>query len=473
MPAFRWLVMAIGALVLAVPVQARAGTVARDANAITYQATATTDKESVAVGVENGMAFVTSERGATSPGNCTQTDPNRVDCPLTPAFVVLLLGFDDSVVADLVTGLETLEAHGGAGGDSLSGTPNADRLFGDEGGDSLEGKGGNDQLDGGPGDDTFYDGPGEDTVTGGPGNDTWHPGPGRDSFSGGVGGDRADYGDRTAPVTITLNDQPDDGESGEGDNVASDVEDAIGGSGNDRIVAGPFGTLLRGGGGNDTMTGSPGEDRIEGEEGDDTIDSRDGRYDSIDCGPGNDVVLADPGDGVSNCEVAPDRDGDGYVNEADCAPDDPAVHPGAGEVFGNPIDEDCANGPGYFQVDVPITFKTTTRTRPARVRFVSLRLTSIRAGDKIELRCKGGKKKGCPFTVKRQTGAAGKPTVNVASLFKKRFLRAGAVVEIRVLRANQIGKVLLLTITKKADVKQTRLCLGVGATTPGRCPTVT
>jgi len=464
------LALGIGVLFFALPAGAQAGTVTRDANAITYTADpATAAAEGIGLGIENEMAFVASERGATAPADCTQTDPNRVDCPVAPAFIVQLLGYDDTVVADLVTGLVTLEAHGGGGDDSLGGTPNGDRLFGDDGIDRIDGKAGNDQLDGAAGDDYLYDGAGDDTVTAGPGNDNFYAGPGRDTFSGGVGDDTVFYSDRTAPVTVTLNDQADDGEGGEGDNVASDIETVYGGAGNDTIVAGPVASRLIAGGGNDTLKGSPDEDRIEGNEGDDTIDSRDGRYDSIDCGPGNDTVLADPDDGVSNCEVAPDRDGDGYVNEADCAPDDRAVHPGAGEIYGNAVDEDCKNGPGYFQIDSPITFKTATRSRPLGVRFVNMRVGSVRPGDRIELRCKT-KRKGCPFTVKRVTGTAGRPTVNLAKFFKKRYLRKGAVVEVRVLRPNYIGKVLRLEIVKKADVKQTRLCLGVGATIPGRCP---
>ena len=65
---------------------------------------------------------------------------------------------------------------------------------------------------------------------------------------------------------------------------------------------------------------------------------------------------------------------------------------------------------------------------------------------------------------------SGQSSVNVASLFKKRFLRRGAVVEVRILRENFIGRVVQLKVTKAADFKQTPLCLGVGATKPGRCP---
>ena len=257
--------------------------------------------------------------------------------------------------------------------------------------------------------------------------------------------------------------------AGEGDNVAADVEDAIGGSGNDRIAAGPVPALLRGGGGNDSIAGGPGEDRIEGEQGDDVIDARDGRYDSIDCGPGNDTLFADPGDFAAECEIAPDRDGDGFLNEADCAPDNAAVNPNAAEIFGNPVDEDCKGGPSYFQVGATITYKLTTRKSPARVRFTSLRLSSLRAGDRVETRCKT-KARGCAFAVKKQTVKAGRLTLSLTSLFKRRYLRRGAVVEIRVVRANYIGRVLRLTVGRRADVKLTRRCLPVGGTKVGPCP---
>jgi hypothetical protein len=460
---------ALAAFSLSAP--ALAGVATRDANAITYNADAATGSgENVDVGIENGLAFVFSERGVTSssPG-CTEPDPTRVDCPISPAFIVNLLGFDDRLSATRVTGPHTLEAHGRGGGDNIDGTQNADRLYGDEGGDTLSGTGGNDLLDGGPGDDYLDDGSGDDTVSGGPNNDSFTVGTGRDDIAGGDGTDTADYGPRTGGLTITLDDRADDGEAGEGDNVHADVESATGGSGNDRIVAGPNSAYLYGGAGNDSIAGGAGEQRIEGNEGDDTIDSRDGGFDSIDCGPGNDVVFADAGDSTTGCEVAPDRDGDGTLNEADCAPDDAAVHPGAGEVFGNAVDEDCSGSPGYFKVTSGVTFRFATKKRPPRVRITSLRLTALQAGDRIQIRCQG-RRKGCPFRLVRRTARAGRPNVNLASVLKKRFLRRGAVVEVRILRANYIGKVVRFKVSKRSNINQTPLCLGVGATTPGRCP---
>jgi hypothetical protein len=392
-----------------------------------------------------------------------------VDCgPFAGLFLVNFLGFDDSLAAEVQTAPAAVEAHGGEGDDRLSGTPNADRLFGDGGSDSLVGGAGNDLLDGGPGDNFHEDGAGDDTIAGGPSNDTLVQGIGRDTFVGGDGDDSVEYRGRTGGVTVTLDGRPDDGEAGEGDNIAADVENVVGGAGPDRLVAGTgaTGTRLIGGPGNDTITASRFEDRVEGQEGDDTIDTRDGRFDSVDCGAGTDTLLADPGDTGENCETAPDRDGDGTLNEADCAPDDAAVHPGAGEVVGNDVDEDCAGGPGFLRVEAGITFDFAKLRKPPRIRFTALRVTDLKRGDRIEMRCRG---KGCAFRRAAQTVRGRRRQVNVAGRFKRRYLRRGAVVELRILRAQFEGKVFRLRVTRGPSVKRARLCLQPGETTPRTC----
>ena len=218
-------------------------------------------------------------------------------------------------------------------------------------------------------------------------------------------------------MTITLDGVADDGEAGEADNVGADVEGASGGARQrTRSSATTLGNRLLGGGGNDSITGGTGEDRIEGNEGDDTIDSRDGRYDSIDCGPGNDTLLADPGDGATNCEIAPDRDGDGTLNAADCAPDNAAIHPGAGEIVGNAVDEDCKDGPLYLQGRDPdrLEHRQARRASPRRASPRS-RVREVKAGDKVEIRCIGGKSKALPVHEEdRQPDQAAQGQVDVA-----------------------------------------------------------
>jgi Ca2+-binding RTX toxin-like protein len=421
--------------------------------------------ENVTIQPTAGLISFQSPAGVTDAGGCSQVSADTVTCPAAPSLLANLQATDDQVDASAIT-TATLTAHGGAGGDDLRGGAGNDALFGEQGDDSLTGNAGNDTLDGGPGANTFYDGSGNDIVLGGPTNDTVIAGPGSDVYVGGTGDNTIDYRDRVAPVTITLDGVADDGEAGEGDNVGTDFVEVFGGSGNDRIVGNDLGDRLIGNAGNDTIVGGRGEDRIEGGEGDDVIDARDGRYDSIDCGQGFDVVYGDPQDSTTGCEVAPDPDGDGYLAPADCAPNDPAIHPGAPEIYGNNVDENCDGVLGYLRVNALISFRTTVDPKRSRVRFTRLVVQGVQAGDKIEIRCSGP---GCPFKKKSRVGRAGKPNVSLTALLKKRYLRKGARLDIRVLRANQIGVVRRLTVRKKGKLTAQNLCMNVGSKTPSAC----
>jgi Ca2+-binding RTX toxin-like protein len=452
----------VAVAVLAVPASAHAGTASSNGTLITYVSTEA--DESVNVGTDGIGPFVTTDRTLTAAGNCIPAGADRAECMGT-AFRVELFGGESSADGRQVTNAATLTVVGSAGNEEITGTNNADVLSGNAGSDTMNGDDGNDTLDGGPGENFIDDGAGNDVIIGGPQNDSWTAGPGTDVFTPGAGSDLVSFGDRTNGVTITLRGGADDGEAGEGDDAGTDAENATGGAGNDTIVANDLGTELRGGAGNDSIIGGAAEDRLVGQEGDDTIDARDGRYDSIDCGSGNDVVFADPTDDTTGCEVAPDVDGDRSLPPADCAPNDPAIHPGAGEIVGNAVDEDCTGGPQYLRVVSPIGYGIAKRG--TSVRFTRLVVTELRAGDRIEVRCTT-KKKGCPFSRKTVTVRAGRNSANLRSMFKKRFLKRGAVVEIRVLRANEIGRVQRLTVARGKFTSRL-LCMNVGATSPTRC----
>jgi hypothetical protein len=62
-----------------------------------------------------------------------------------------------------------------------------------------------------------------------------------------------------------------------------------------------------------------------------------------------------PGAVGSDCQNDPDLDGDGYTGATDCDEGDTSVHPGATEVCGDGIDNDCDgavdNGGGYADID--------------------------------------------------------------------------------------------------------------------------
>ena len=245
------------------------------------------------------------------------------------------------------------DLQGGEGDDLLDGAAGNDTVAGQGGSDpGLEGGDGDDLLDGGDGDDLLDGGTGADSIAGGPGGDgadyrdrigpvtasadgaggDGHPGEGDnigadvedlyggtdddvlvangdagildggggddlldgggggDNLFGGAGADRVTYAARSAPVTVDLTNFGGDGEAGEDDDIADDVEKVTGGVGNDTFIGDGAASILSGGGGNDTMDGGGGFDLMHGDDGNDTVNGGSGT-DQVYGDGGNDTVL--------------------------------------------------------------------------------------------------------------------------------------------------------------------------------------
>jgi Ca2+-binding RTX toxin-like protein len=228
---------------------------------------------------------------------------------------------------------------GGSGDDTLEGGPGDDSNQGASGRDTISAGGGNDTADGGDDDDTMSGGAGNDNLAGGAGNDsvrgadatgigldggdgldggagndslngeggddTLVGGDGSDSMAGGPGVDRTTYERIRAPVVVTLDDQADDGQLGEGDNVGSDVEDVNGGDDENTLTGSGAPNTLQAGTGEDYVDGASATDTLIGGASADTVRSRDGERDVVQCGDGPDFAIADPQDSVSGeCERA-------------------------------------------------------------------------------------------------------------------------------------------------------------------------
>lgn len=70
-----------------------------------------------------------------------------------------------------------------------------------------------------------------------------------------------------------------------------------------------------------------------------------------------------------------DQDGDGYPSTVDCSDVNNTVHPGAPEIPGNGIDDDCTGG-----------------DQPGKV--LAIVKSDAPAGAQVDVLCKG---RGCPF----------------------------------------------------------------------------
>ncbi len=201
----------------------------------------------------------------------------------------------------------------------------------------INGLGGHDQvrvsgsggvlINGGEGNDTIVGGSGADAIGGGNGSDIINGGLGADNISGGAGIDTVDYSTRNVPVRVVLEGVAFDGQAGEGDNVANDIEVILGGSSNDYLsvgntlggyqkivgnggndeIHGAYGhEILIGGPGDDVITGNRGDDYIIGEDGNDTIHGSEGT-DMLSGGWGDDFIKGDAGNDTIYGDQGNDR----------------------------------------------------------------------------------------------------------------------------------------------------------------------
>ena len=253
----------------------------------------------------------------------------------------------------LIAGSDAVYFTGEAGDDALTGSPQGDSLGGGDGNDTLRGLAGDDYLYDGDRDEYYRyagDDPapvGNDTLDGGDGDDQLSVAGGKDDVVGGAGTDSFttsryqaqvfaapplpdDFAPTMAPVTVSLNDQPDDGitGSGEGDNIHADVEnvstgDSFGGKvarafttrgfgappvpAADTITGSAAANEIVTGGGNDKIDPGAGPDRVMAGTGDDMINAVDQATDTIVCGRGADTVGADlPGTNPGRADVLTD-----------------------------------------------------------------------------------------------------------------------------------------------------------------------
>jgi Ca2+-binding RTX toxin-like protein len=119
------------------------------------------------------------------------------------------------------------------------------------------------------------------TVYGGAGNDTFNQtasATGNETIYGGADTDTVSYALRSTATTVTVTlasgatDADDgDGAATENDDIRSDVEVIVGGSGDDVFTAAAANCTLTGGLGNDTLSGGDGNDTLNGGDGNDTL----------------------------------------------------------------------------------------------------------------------------------------------------------------------------------------------------------
>ena len=247
--------------------------------------------------------LVTNPAGVVAVPPCVPASGTSASCPGTAIDASLGAGDDRLGGGDLFFFEGTIRGEGGrdtltgTGSGTVDGGPDDDLLlpegFGDElytggaGTDVLRLTGGEVTVGAVAGDDfgTRAD-PDVERFEGSTSFDDFSVGPNAGSghaFSGGGGEDSISYFSAGGPARVTLDGVANDGVGARTDSVGSDIEQLVGGSGDDTLVGNDGENGLFGLGGNDTLLGDAGDggsaDRVSGGAGDDTVEGRGGADD--------------------------------------------------------------------------------------------------------------------------------------------------------------------------------------------------
>lgn len=372
------------------------------------------------------------------------------------------------------------------------------------GNDTVTGTSADESFSLGAGNDTVNAGAGNDSVDGGPGNDLLRGGLGSDSLNGGPDVDTATYDERgpSEPVSVTLATPGGDGAVGESDTLNA-IENVTGGASNDTLAGDDGPNVLIGGAGlntldglggddviqggdqRDVISGGPGRDQLFGNGDDDSINAFDGEADVVDCGSSlDDDAQVDASDQVTGCEysrrgdvpVPVDADGDGFVAGAgfDCNDADPAINPGATDIVGDGIDQNCdgLDEPvPYVEFGLTRGFKDTS---PKGTRVAKLVVTRLASTYSVRVTCSNPLPKyktRCPFKTKTLKPKAKATQVGLTTLFKNRRLPPLTTIELRITAAGFNGKVRRFQIRSAGSPTERTLCLiAPKKTTAAKCP---
>jgi Ca2+-binding RTX toxin-like protein len=202
--------------------------------------------------------------------------------------------YSGRLLVGVVVTMDGVTANDGTAGENDNVKADVENVLGSAFADSITGNASNNKITGNAGADTLIGGAGDDVFDMG----TSTVLAGADVISGGLGVDTVDYSARTGDLTVALDGTATSGEATELATLNTDLENVLGGAGDDSLTGNASNNELVGGLGDDHLYGMAGDDVLEG--------GGLAQINVLDCGPGDgDIgygVGTGTGAGITNCE---------------------------------------------------------------------------------------------------------------------------------------------------------------------------
>lgn len=187
-------------------------------------------------------------------------------------------------------------------------------------------------------------------------------------------------------------------------------------------------------------------------------------------GPGAFTASATATDTIGNTATASapvqvgeaDADGDGIPAGRDCNDGTASVKPGARDVPGNGVDEDCnGSDAAYRDLQVNVELTWTRRVGRSTTRIATLRLDGVRDGDRVTVKCTG---KGCKKSANRTRTLkkVKKGKVSLTGAVAGLQLQPKAKLSVTVARAEFVSRTFTYEIRRGKSPKKTTRCQAPG-----------
>ncbi len=162
-----------------------------------------------------------------------------------------------------------------------------------------------------------------------------------------------------------------------------------------------------------------------------------------------------------------DNDRDGVVAGPDCDDHDAAIKPGAAEVRGNTVDENCDGRVEPYPRAPATTTLTSSSVRAGRTRIKSLVVRQVNRAFSVRVRCTGG---GCRTRVNRTFSVPpGRSKLSLTGMVHGLRLASGAKLSIKVSGNGYLSRVFVYTMRRGKPPARSARCANPGATATFAC----